>query len=384
MKQEGYLIITDISGYTSFLTKSELEHAHDILDSLFKTLLGNIKPPLMVAKLEGDAIFVFSPKGSFIQGQTLLESIENIYFAFGFALESMRLNTTCTCNACKMIPTLDLKFAIHHGEFIQAMVGGSEELSGPDVILVHRLLKNTVIESTGVKAYAFLTEAAAAAMELGEITGGMIAHTENYEHIGDVKGYVHDLKPIFAQMKARKNIKVEPDKEWIKVAADVAAPAALVWDYLNTPSLRATWMEVHSFTNQGLKSGRLDVGSVQHCAHGENKGTIPFTILDWRPFEYVTHEIPWLILNGRIMTTTTLKGLPDGGTHVEITWGKPVGNNAFHQGVLTASHVLLRGMMHKIMANSVKHLARMVSEDESSGKIVCDFVPMKILGGVAA
>jgi hypothetical protein len=40
MKQEGYLIITDISGYTSFLTKSELEHAHDILDSLFKDAAG--------------------------------------------------------------------------------------------------------------------------------------------------------------------------------------------------------------------------------------------------------------------------------------------------------------------------------------------------------
>src|SRR5881275_2406729 len=108
MKQQGYLIITDISGYTGFLTQAELEHAHDILDNLFKTLLANINPPLMVSKLEGDAIFAFSPSGSFIQGQTLLESIENIYFAFGTALENMRINTTCTCTACRNIPSLDL------------------------------------------------------------------------------------------------------------------------------------------------------------------------------------------------------------------------------------------------------------------------------------
>jgi hypothetical protein len=33
MTQQGFLLISDITGYTTFLTKSELEHAQGILDS---------------------------------------------------------------------------------------------------------------------------------------------------------------------------------------------------------------------------------------------------------------------------------------------------------------------------------------------------------------
>ena len=35
MASKGYFIITDISGYTEYLTRSELDHAHAILQSLF-------------------------------------------------------------------------------------------------------------------------------------------------------------------------------------------------------------------------------------------------------------------------------------------------------------------------------------------------------------
>jgi hypothetical protein len=31
MANKGYLIITDISGYTEFLTKSDMDHAQDTL-----------------------------------------------------------------------------------------------------------------------------------------------------------------------------------------------------------------------------------------------------------------------------------------------------------------------------------------------------------------
>ena len=36
--QQGFLLIADITGYTMFLTRSELEHAQGILDTLFKSI----------------------------------------------------------------------------------------------------------------------------------------------------------------------------------------------------------------------------------------------------------------------------------------------------------------------------------------------------------
>ena len=35
MANKGYFILTDISGYTEFLTRSELDHAQDALQNLF-------------------------------------------------------------------------------------------------------------------------------------------------------------------------------------------------------------------------------------------------------------------------------------------------------------------------------------------------------------
>jgi hypothetical protein len=40
--------------------------------------------------------------------------------------------------------SLKLKAILHHGEFIRKQMGGGSELAGPDVILAHRLLKNSI------------------------------------------------------------------------------------------------------------------------------------------------------------------------------------------------------------------------------------------------
>ena len=42
--QHGYLVLADISGYTSFLAKSELDHAQDILRSILTLLIGELTP----------------------------------------------------------------------------------------------------------------------------------------------------------------------------------------------------------------------------------------------------------------------------------------------------------------------------------------------------
>jgi len=101
---QGHFIISDISGYTEFLTRSELDHAHDILQSLFQAQLAHIKPPIMISGFRGDAIFMYIPETSFIQPQSVLEALENLYSAFSSTLEQMRYHTTCTCRACKGLP----------------------------------------------------------------------------------------------------------------------------------------------------------------------------------------------------------------------------------------------------------------------------------------
>ena len=51
----GYLLIADISGYTQFLTTSEMDHANPILQSLLGSLVEQVVDPLHFWKMEGDA-----------------------------------------------------------------------------------------------------------------------------------------------------------------------------------------------------------------------------------------------------------------------------------------------------------------------------------------
>src|SRR6266536_4184407 len=116
MANKGYFVITDISGYTEYLTGSELDHANEILQSLFDAQLKAVKHPFLISGFRGDAIFMYVPETNFVQSQSFLEALENFYIVFADTLQQMQYNTTCTCRACKNMSMLDLKMCIHYGE----------------------------------------------------------------------------------------------------------------------------------------------------------------------------------------------------------------------------------------------------------------------------
>ena len=70
--QHGYLVIADISGYTSFVAKTELEHSHEILSDLLELLVDKFQPLMTISKLEGDAVFAHAAEGVFSRGEIML------------------------------------------------------------------------------------------------------------------------------------------------------------------------------------------------------------------------------------------------------------------------------------------------------------------------
>src|SRR4030095_3918470 len=115
------------------------------------------------------------------------------YIVFAETLQQMQYNTTCTCRACKNMSMLDLKMCIHYGSYLIQKMGDREELLGADVIVPHRMLKNQVVEQTGIKSYALFSEAAVGALQLREFCGVLQPYADAYEHIGEVKMAVYDL-----------------------------------------------------------------------------------------------------------------------------------------------------------------------------------------------
>src|SRR5678815_1553787 len=182
--QHGYLVIADISGYTSFVAKTELEHSHEILAELLELLVNRFQPLMTISKLEGDAVFAYAADGVFARGATLVDFVESMYVAFRDKQLSMKRATTCTCNACRNIPSLDLKFFVHCGDFIQQKIASIRELVGSDVNLVHRLTKNHISEATGWRAYLMLTEQSCSRLSLS--LENAYVQMEEYEHLGPV------------------------------------------------------------------------------------------------------------------------------------------------------------------------------------------------------
>ncbi len=285
----GHLVIADISGYTRFLTESELEHANGIIEDLLNATIRAIDAPLRLSTIEGDAILLYGELVEGTVGQTMVESVERLYVAFSGALETMVLNTTCQCNACVNINTLGMKIVMHCGEFAMSSIGGRETITGPDVIVAHRLLKNQVVERTGIEDYFLLTQACVDALGVESIVAGWTKHAEEYEHVGSVDGYVASLKDVWEFARGQNEDKVVQRDAWYTINAYSAAPPELVWDYVINPVKRTEWMGVNSAEVEGTVDGRIGPGSEYHCAHGPDNDIAIFAISDMKTVDYVTY-----------------------------------------------------------------------------------------------
>jgi hypothetical protein len=288
MAKKGFFILTDISGYTEFLTKSELDHAQDALQNLFDAQLAHIKHPFVISGFRGDAIFMYVPETNICEPQTILEALENLFFVFADTLRQMIYNTTCTCRACQNMSKLDLKMVIHYGEYAIQKLGDREELLGADVIVPHRMLKNHVIEQTGIESYALFSDAAVAASNLPQLAYPLVTHSETYEHIGEVKMQVLDLRKVWEREQDKKRFVVNPEAAWLTFEWDAPLPPTTVWEYLTFPRLEQQWAGYDLVERTDSLGGRFQSETTYHCAHDEiiffNK------ILDWKPFEYVSLE----------------------------------------------------------------------------------------------
>jgi hypothetical protein len=197
--QSGYLVLADISGYTSFIAKTEIEHAENVISPLLETIIEKLGELFTFVKLEGDAVFAYVPEEQVTSGGRMLELLDNTYFIFRDSATHMHEHATCPCKACKAIPSLDLKFFVHHGEYVIQKVAGTIDLLGNDVTLIHRLAKNHVTESTGWNGYMLFTGNCLEHLRADK--GPFIQQAETYEHLGDVETYVMDLHVHYDEMK---------------------------------------------------------------------------------------------------------------------------------------------------------------------------------------
>lgn len=359
------LVIADITGYTSYLAGVELDHAQDILADLIDTVVGSLRPTFRLAKLEGDAAFTYALTAT-IDASLLMDTVERTYFAFRRRLRDIAQASTCDCNACIRMPDLDLKFLAHHGTILRQRVAGREELVGSPVIVAHRLLKNTITETTGIGPYVLYTEDCLRAAGVDDPAAlGLVEHREEYDHLGEITGWVADLAAAWAAEQARSRVFVEPAAAAISIDYVLPAPPTLAWEYLTSPARRLRWQAGVTDIVQDVAGGRRGVGTTNHCMHG--KDAIVEEILDWRPTDYFTLNWQMPIAGSpKIKMSYVLTGT-DNGTAVEMRMERPrsAKDRAFLEGVMPGLGPVFQAGLAALTPLLAAEMAR--REAESTG-----------------
>ena len=186
----GFLVLADISGFTAFVTATELEHGPPIIAELLEEVIRRIAPPLDVEGIEGDAVFALGRHGRVLPPARLLGVLHAGFVGFREKQRQLEADESCSCNACRGVWRLRLKAIGHYGSFLEHSVGGRAQISGREVILAHRLLKNAVPRKAD---YALFTRPALRYMDVDPGRVGLLPHTERYEHFGDVECFIGDL-----------------------------------------------------------------------------------------------------------------------------------------------------------------------------------------------
>ena len=339
--ESACLLIADISGYTSYLAGVELDHAQDILADLLDTVVSALRPTFRLAKLEGDAAFVYSVAPG-LDASLLQDTVERTYFAFRRRLRDIAQASLCECDACRRMPRLDLKVVVHAGEVARQRIAGREELAGRAVIEVHRLLKNEVERTVGSPAYAVYSEACLAATGLEDPTSaGLIEHRETYEFLGELTVWIRDLHAAWDEQQARTRVFVEPDAALATYEYVLPGPPALVWEYETSPARRPQWQDGVISVEEELRGGRRGVGTTNHCIHG--KDAIVEEILDWHPFEYWTMRVQFPAPGVPKFVMTDVLTPEDGGTRLTVRVQRPRGLK--DRAVLTTLRPMFKGAL---------------------------------------
>lgn len=199
----GTFLLADISGYTAFLQGVAEAHralivdaaepppAYALLSTLLDAMVEKVAPRFRLVKFEGDALFAVADDPDIVRGPAVIDCLRACHAEFEALLANAESQWTCTCSACARIGDLGLKFVLHHGDYVVQRIVGREELAGPDVIVVHRLLKNHARDLVGDRPYALLTDATLAALEVP--AEGMLAAVEAYDDMPPVPVHVLPL-----------------------------------------------------------------------------------------------------------------------------------------------------------------------------------------------
>lgn len=264
------ILIPDISGFTEFMTSTELSHGTKAINMLIDAIVNAVGEEYEVSEIEGDAVLLIK-KGPAPSRKEIQDTCLKIFNAFHFQRKFMEMYTICPCGACQAIINLSLKFVAHHGPLAEIKVGRFVKQSGTEMIVAHRLLKNSINNNE----YLLVTEKLPENQDdlSSEHAWNWTKASEEYASLGKI-GYSYALLN-----EARKNVPdpPRPDNHYQTdntsfLQIEINAPFLDVYmTVMNIPN-RAAWMPALERVDQDMPD--VYIGTKHLCTFNDYKATI--------------------------------------------------------------------------------------------------------------
>ncbi|SFO74316.1 Protein of unknown function [Geodermatophilus dictyosporus] len=206
--RRALLLIADIGGYTQYMQfhRSVLGHAEAATRRMLDRVVGAARGFDLI-EVEGDAAFLSRDVDGLDGPATLsatTRAVVAMHRAFHVERRFVELNM-CPCGSCTRTSDLTLKFVAHVGEVATQTIRRRRKLVGPDVIYVHRLLKNTV----DVPEYLLVSDDLLGSGDTADTGLPVREVPQDLEGFGPVRTFVVDVAELAAPAPL-------PDPTWAR------------------------------------------------------------------------------------------------------------------------------------------------------------------------
>ena len=186
MENQALIFIPDISGFTKFVTKCEINHTNHIISNLINIILDSNPLELKVSEIEGDAV-LFYFKGMPPKKEEIIQQSKRMFIDFHTNLKAMERNFFCKCGSCTTASNLTLKFIVHYGVCKEVPIHNSTKLIGSDVIIAHKLLKNNIPEREYILLSEKYLKSQQSKLIIEEDWVDIKSNIENFENFGEIR-----------------------------------------------------------------------------------------------------------------------------------------------------------------------------------------------------
>jgi hypothetical protein len=263
---EVLFFIPDLGGFTKFITETEVRHSQHIIQELLELLVDANTLGMKVSEFEGDAV-LFYRNGAPPSLDQLVQQARRMYLDFHTHLRKFEYTRICQCGACAGAIGISLKMVAHFGSAGTMQVKDHLKFIGTDIIIAHRLLKNSV----NVREYLLVTQSSLSKVAGAEGQLGSFAHgSDAYDNLGT-------LEYLFKALDGYKDeVKVDPPapaglknpRKMAQVTHRIDAPIEQVYQRLIDLPGRMDW--IASITKVEMSDDLPNrIGKTHRCALGD-------------------------------------------------------------------------------------------------------------------